>query len=106
MPKHARIEPYWVADERAAKAARLADHLRTVGLSPAAVVRLDTASRRAVEKAALVNRGSGQTWRQAVEMLVGSRRARAACPGCKVGDPRGVAGPPRPHGHEGPCARG
>lgn len=98
-------EPWYVPQQRADKAARLAASLRAIGATAADVVAFTDADRRDAEAAAAVRRGSEATWRLATDMLAGSTRTDALCPTCGLGDPLGEPGPRKPFGHAGECAR-
>lgn len=98
-------EPWFVAQQRADKAARLATSLRSIGATAADVVAFTEDDRRAAEAAAAVRRGSATTWRLATDMLAGSTRSDALCPTCGLGDPLGEPGPRKPFGHTGECSR-
>lgn len=98
-------EPWYVAQQRADKAARLATSLRSHGRTAGDVVRFTDADRRAAEAEAAIRRGSAATWRLATEMLAGSTRSDALCPTCGLGDPLGEIGPRKSFGHEGNCSR-
>jgi hypothetical protein len=83
----------------------IASHL--LGLSATAddVAHFNDDDRRMAEKSAGTRKGSDDTWRMVIEMLAASHRGRALCPFCGHGDPEGVAAPPQPFGHPGPCSR-
>lgn len=98
-------KPWFVAEKRARKADRIARHLESIGVDPAAAARLGDEERREAEKAAAVPVASEETWRSVVEMLAGSLMPGALCRTCGIGDPDGVDGPRKPHQHAGPCAR-
>ena len=98
--------PAFVADRRAQKADQIARRMIDRGITAAQAARLTEDERREIEVAAGVKRpGSDRTWRVVVEMLAGSHMPGALCMTCGIGDPDGVPGPPKPYGHEGPCAR-
>lgn len=98
--------PWFVAEKRARKAGQIARALAARGVTADEAVRLTDDERREVEVAAgIKNRGSDRTWRSVVEMLAGSAMPGALCLTCGIGDPDGVEGPPKPWGHQGPCAR-
>lgn len=94
-------EPSWVPQQRAYKAARLAEALRELGVTADDVARFTAKDRRMAEKATGTNRGSDDTWRLVADMLAGS--AQVDCPFCGHGDPRGTPGPSHRYGHHGPC---
>lgn len=98
--------PAFVAEKRARKAALLAGHCVLMGIDADAAARLSDDERREVEVAGGVkHKGSDRTWRSVVEMLAGSTMPGALCLTCGLGDPEGVDGPPKPYGHQGPCAK-
>lgn len=102
-----KTTPAWVDLRRQDKADKIAAALRAAGIGPAQAVRLTIPDRHRIEQDAQLRpsrEGSG-AWRIAVEMLAGSPRERALCPTCKLGDPDGEPGQPKPHGHNGPCVR-
>lgn len=97
--------PWFVAEKRAAKAEKVARALEARGVSADEAARLSEDERREVETSAGVRAGSDRTWRSVIEMLAGSTMPGALCRTCGIGDPDGVDGPPKPHGHSGRCAR-
>jgi hypothetical protein len=97
-------EPSWVAEQRSYKASKLAASLRNGGISTETAARYGPAGRRAAERIAGINKASDATWRQALDMLVGSAGPDALCPFCWHGDPLGTPGPKKPYGHKDPCA--
>ena len=98
--------PWFVAEKRAAKADQIARHLEAAGIDAAAATRLSDDERREHEVAAGVHhKGSDTTWRSVIEMLAGSTMPGALCRTCGLGDPEGVSGPRKPHGHAGPCSQ-
>lgn len=98
-------EPWYVPEQRARKADRLAAVLRTNGATADQVARFTDDQRRTAEAAAAVRRGSSATWRLVTEMLAGSTNPLALCPTCGLGDPEGEPGPRKTYGHTGRCAR-
>jgi hypothetical protein len=98
--------PWFVADKRRRKADQIARAIEARGLDAADAVRMDDEQRREIEAAAgIKNKGSDRTWRAVVAMLAGSYAPGALCLTCGIGDPAGVDGPPKPRGHQGPCAK-
>lgn len=98
-------EPWWVPEQRAAKADKIAARLREFGATAADVVRFRDDERREAEAAAAVRKGSDATWTLVVDMLAGSTRTDARCPTCLIGDPLGEPGPAKAYGHDGGCVR-
>jgi hypothetical protein len=99
-------EPAWVPRQRARKAEKIANVLRSNGCTALEAVRLDADDRAMVETLAEVRQGSAATWRLVIDMLAGSRNPLAACQTCLIGDPQGITVRPLPFGHTGPCANG
>lgn len=98
--------PHFVADKRRRKADQIARACEARGLSAGEATRLDDDQRREIEaEAGVKHPGSDMTWRAVVSMLAGSHSPGAVCLTCGIGDPEGVSGPPKPHGHPGPCAK-
>ena len=98
-------KPWFVAEARARKADLIAEHLAARGLTARDALDLDDEQRRAFEvEAGARAPASAETWRSVIEMLAGSVMPAAACLTCGAGDPSGIPGPRRPHGHPGPCA--
>lgn len=98
--------PWFVAEKRAAKADAIARALEARGLDADAAARLTDDQRREVEVSAGVkHRGSDRTWRSVIGMLAGSTMPGALCRTCGIGDPEGIPGPRKPHGHPGPCSQ-
>jgi uncharacterized lipoprotein NlpE involved in copper resistance len=91
---------------RHTKAAALARDLRRHGVTADQAIRFTRAQQLAAARRAKVNPPSAdKTWRTVVAMLAGSAAPEAACPTCNWGCPGAVQGPPKPFGHDGPCAR-
>lgn len=98
-------EPWWVPEQRAHKAARLASALHAIGAKADDAAHFTDADWREAEALAEVRRASVRTRRLATEMLAGSSNPQALCPFCGLGDPEGVPGPRKPFGHPPPCSR-
>jgi hypothetical protein len=90
---------------RRAKAAALARDLRLRGVTADVAIRYSRAQQLGAARDARVKPPSrDKTWPAVVAMLAGSHAPEAACPTCNWGCPGGVQGPPKPFGHDGPCA--
>lgn len=105
MSTDVRNEPWWVPEQRAAKADKIATALRGFGATAGDVVYFGEDERREAEAAAAVRKGSDATWTLVVDMLAGSRRPDARCPTCGLGDPEGEIGPPKAYQHDGKCTQ-
>jgi len=93
----------WITESRTHKALALADECRRQGLSAVGVLHSTEQKRRELEHAAGTHKGSDDTWRQVIGLLLGA--AMYPCPWCLIGDPEGPVGPPQEYGHPGLCVR-